>query len=75
MSITEVRRNLAGVIDDVIDSQVPVAIPRQGGRSVVIIPMEEWKSCQESAAINKVFRVGFQGLMPVVVPAPEVEGK
>ncbi|WP_231953903.1 type II toxin-antitoxin system Phd/YefM family antitoxin [Actinoplanes derwentensis] len=48
MTISEVRRNLAAVVDAVIDDAEETVIPRGGGKAVVIVSLDEWNSMRET---------------------------
>lgn len=51
LTITDVRRNFATVVDDVIDTEEPVAIGRPGGKAVIIVPLDEWESMRETLVV------------------------
>lgn len=42
------RQNLAELMDEVCDSRAPVIVTRQGAKSVVILPLEEYESMEET---------------------------
>ena len=48
MNFTHARRHLSEVLDAVIDDQEPTAITRSGHEPVVLIPLAEYKSWQET---------------------------
>ncbi len=48
MTISEVRRDFAAVVDAVIDDVEETVIPRGGGRAVVIVSLDEWNSMKET---------------------------
>jgi antitoxin YefM len=48
MTYTQVRQNLASVMDQVCSSRAPVIITRQNARSVVMMSLEEYESLQET---------------------------
>lgn len=48
ISYTELRQNLARVMDEVCDSHAPLVVTRQNARSVVMISEEEFESMQET---------------------------
>lgn len=48
LTITDVRKNLATVIDSVIDDAEECIIPRSGGKAVVIVSLDEWNSLKET---------------------------
>jgi len=48
VSYTELRQNLAGLMDEVCDSRAPLVVTRQGGRSVVMMSLEEFEGMQET---------------------------
>ncbi|MEV6342550.1 type II toxin-antitoxin system prevent-host-death family antitoxin [Actinoplanes sp. NPDC051851] len=48
MTISEVRRDFAAVVDAVIDDAEETVIPRGGGRAVVIVSLDEWNSMRET---------------------------
>lgn len=48
VSYTELRQNLAKLMDEVCDSRAPLVVTRQGGRSVVMISLEEFEGIEET---------------------------
>ncbi|WP_298379040.1 type II toxin-antitoxin system prevent-host-death family antitoxin [Azospirillum sp.] len=48
VSYTELRQNLAGLMDEVCDSRAPLVVTRQGGRSVVMMSLEEFEGMEET---------------------------
>ncbi|GIE36042.1 hypothetical protein Ait01nite_090870 [Actinoplanes italicus] len=48
MTIREVRRNFAAVVDAVIDDAEETVIPRGEGKAVVIVSLDEWHSMRET---------------------------
>ncbi|MFM9863181.1 MAG: type II toxin-antitoxin system Phd/YefM family antitoxin [Micropepsaceae bacterium] len=42
------RQNLAELMDEVCDNRAPVVVTRQGAKSVVILPLEEYESMEET---------------------------
>lgn len=48
ISYTDLRQNLASVMDEVCDSRAPLVITRQKGRPVVMISQEEFESMVET---------------------------
>ncbi|HYF06618.1 MAG TPA: type II toxin-antitoxin system prevent-host-death family antitoxin [Acetobacteraceae bacterium] len=48
ISYTELRQNLAKVMDEVCDSGAPMVVTRQGRRSVVMISEAEFEAMQET---------------------------
>jgi len=42
------RQNLAELMDEVCDNCAPVIVTRQGAKSVVILPLEEYESMEET---------------------------
>lgn len=49
MTISDVRKNFASVLDSVIEDAEPVAIPRPGGdTAVVIVDKAEWDSMRDT---------------------------
>lgn len=42
------RQNLAELMDEVCDNRAPVIVTRQGAKSVVILPLEEYESMEET---------------------------
>ncbi len=48
VSYTELRQNLAGLMDEVCDSRAPLVVTRQGGRSVVMMSLEEFEGMAET---------------------------
>lgn len=48
LTITDVRKNLAAVVDSVIDDAEECVIPRGGGKAVVMVSLDEWNSMKET---------------------------
>jgi antitoxin YefM len=48
LTISDVRRNFAAVVDSVIDDAEEAVIPRGGGRAVVIVSLDEWNAMKET---------------------------
>jgi antitoxin YefM len=48
LTITDVRKNLAAVVDSVIDDAEECVIPRCGGKAVVIVSLDEWNAINET---------------------------
>jgi antitoxin YefM len=48
LTISDVRKNFAAVVDSVIDDSEECVIPRNGGRAVVMVSLDEWNSMKET---------------------------
>jgi antitoxin YefM len=48
ITYTELRQNLAPVMDEVCDSHAPILVTRRNGRSVVVLPEDEYESMLET---------------------------
>ena len=48
VSYSEFRQNLAGLMDEVVASRVPLLVTRQGHTSVVVMSEEEFSGWQET---------------------------
>ena len=48
LTISDVRKNLAAVVDAVIDDAEECVIPRGGGKAVVIVSLDEWNAMNET---------------------------
>jgi antitoxin YefM len=48
VSYTQLRQNLAAVMDEVCDSRAPMIVTRQNARSVVMLSLEEFESIEET---------------------------
>ena len=48
VSYTDLRRQLAKLMDEVCDSGAPLIVTRQNARSVVMISLEEYESMAET---------------------------
>jgi antitoxin YefM len=48
LTISDVRKNLAAVVDSVIDDAEECVIPRGGGKAVVIVSLDEWNAMNET---------------------------
>jgi antitoxin YefM len=48
LTITDVRKNLAAVVDSVIDDAEECVIPRGGGKAVVMVSLDEWNAMNET---------------------------
>lgn len=48
LTITDVRKNFAAVVDSVIDDAEECIIPRGAGKAVVIVSLDEWNAMKET---------------------------
>lgn len=48
LTISDVRKNFAAVVDSVIDDCEECVIPRNGGKAVVMVSLDEWNSMKET---------------------------
>ena len=48
LTISDVRKNFAAVVDSVIDDAEECVIPRGGGKAVVIVSLDEWNAMNET---------------------------
>ena len=48
LTISDVRKNFAAVVDAVIDDAEECVIPRDGGKAVVIVSLDEWNAMEET---------------------------
>jgi antitoxin YefM len=48
LTISDVRKNFAAVVDAVIDDAEECVIPRGGGKAVVIVSLDEWNAMNET---------------------------
>jgi antitoxin YefM len=48
LTISDVRKNFAAVVDAVIDDAEECVIPRGGGKAVVIVSLDEWNAINET---------------------------
>ena len=48
LSSTELRANLAKVLDQVADDHAPVIIHRSTGKPVVLVSLEDWEAMDET---------------------------
>jgi antitoxin YefM len=48
LTISDVRKNFAAVVDAVIDDAEECVIPRGGGKAVVIVSLDEWNAMKET---------------------------
>ncbi|WP_306211944.1 type II toxin-antitoxin system Phd/YefM family antitoxin [Actinoplanes sp. RD1] len=48
LTISDLRKNLAAVVDAVIDDAEECVVPRSGGKAVVIVSLDEWNSMRET---------------------------
>jgi antitoxin YefM len=51
ISYSEARDRLASVWDEAVSTRQPVVIDRRGHESVVLVPVGEWESLQETARL------------------------
>ena len=49
ISYTAARNNLAKIVDGVHDNHEPILITRQKGPSVVLMSLEDFNACEETA--------------------------
>ncbi len=48
MTTTDLRNGLGAALDAVIDDEEELVIPRDGGRAVGIVSLQEWNSMRET---------------------------
>ncbi len=48
VSYTDLRQNLAKVLDEAIDSRAPITVTRQGKRDVVLLAADEYAGLEET---------------------------
>jgi antitoxin YefM len=48
LTISDVRKNFAAVVDMVIDDAEECVIPRGAGKAVVIVSLDEWNAMRET---------------------------
>jgi antitoxin YefM len=48
LTISDVRKNIAAVVDAVIDDAEECVIPRGGGKAVVMVSLDEWNAMNET---------------------------
>ena len=48
ISYSKLRQNLASVMDKVHDDKVPMVVARRNAKSVVLVPLDEFESWQET---------------------------
>ena len=48
LTITDVRKNFAAVVDSVIDDAEECVIPRGGGKAGVIVSLDQWNAINET---------------------------
>ena len=48
ISVTDFRKNIAAMMDRVIDDELPLIVTRSGQRNVVVVSEKEWGSIQET---------------------------
>ncbi|GAB5562240.1 MAG: type II toxin-antitoxin system prevent-host-death family antitoxin [Synoicihabitans sp.] len=48
-SYTEARDKLASFWDETVSTREPVVLDRRGHESVVMVPLDEWRSMEETA--------------------------
>ncbi|GAB4008227.1 hypothetical protein GCM10029992_64060 [Glycomyces albus] len=53
ITFSEAQAEYAKTLDAVIDDQEEVVVTREGGRSVVIMPLDEYESLMETAHLLK----------------------
>lgn len=51
-TFSEARANLKSVMDQVVESHVPVVISRRKAEPVVMMSLADWNSWQETAYLN-----------------------
>jgi antitoxin YefM len=76
LSSTELRANLARVLDQVVEDHTPVIIHRSTGKPVVMVSLEDWQAMDETtyltsnpankAALDRAI-ASFQNSGPFVV--------
>ncbi|MGE0659409.1 MAG: type II toxin-antitoxin system Phd/YefM family antitoxin [Reyranellaceae bacterium] len=48
ISYSKLRQNLATVMDQVYDDKLPMVVERRNAKSVVLVPLDEYESWQET---------------------------
>jgi antitoxin YefM len=48
LTISDVRKNFAAVVDAVIEDAEECVIPRGGGKAVVMVSLDEWNAMKET---------------------------
>jgi antitoxin YefM len=51
LTISDVRKNFAAVVDGVIDDAEECVIPRGGGKAVVMVSLDEWNAMKETLRV------------------------
>lgn len=52
LSSTELRANLARVLDQVVEDHAPVIIHRSGAKPVVMVSLEDWEAMDETTYLT-----------------------
>lgn len=52
LSSTELRANLAKVLDQVVEDHAPVIIHRSGAKPVVMVSLEDWEAMDETTYLT-----------------------
>jgi antitoxin YefM len=52
LSSTDLRKNLAAVMDQVNDDHTPVIVHRAKGKPVVMVSLEDWQAMDETAYLT-----------------------
>lgn len=50
LKISEARKNLAAVLDHVVDDSEECVIPRKSGTAVVLVSLETWNALQSATS-------------------------
>ena len=53
VSYSDLRKNLASVLDDVIDDHSPVLVTRQNNQTAVLISLDDFNAYEETAYLLK----------------------
>jgi antitoxin YefM len=48
ISVTDFRKNIASMMDDVADDHVPLIVTRSGKDNVVVVSQRDWDGMQET---------------------------
>lgn len=53
ISYSKLRQNLATVMDKVYDDKLPMVVERRNAKSVVLVPLDEYESWQETLHLTR----------------------
>ena len=51
LSLADLRQDLQGIMDKVVNDHAPVAVARQGAEAVVLVSLADWNAMEETTRL------------------------